>query len=94
MLPEDTKSDWRKGGEKPMALYTIIRVYEIPAETQQQATDRMLESLVLHVEKDFHVKDIVRENVEKGEKPGRWYTVKLAPPAGWLTLALQQLSGK
>jgi hypothetical protein len=94
MLPEDTTPDWRKGGEKPMALYTIIRVYEVPAETQQQATDRMLESLVLHVEKDFHVKDIVRENVEKGEKPGRWNTVKLAPPAGWLTLALQQLSGK
>jgi hypothetical protein len=77
-----------------MALYTIIRVYEIPAETPQQATDRMLEALVLHVEKDFHVKDIVRQNVEKGEKPARWNTVKLAPPAGWLTLIVRQLTGK
>jgi len=76
-----------------MALYTIIRVYEVPAQTQQQATDRMLESLVLHVEKDFHVKDIVRENVDKGEKPGKWQTVKLAPPAGWLTLVVRQLMG-
>jgi hypothetical protein len=53
----------------------------------------MLESLVLHVEKDFHVKDIVREKVEKGEKPRRWNTVTIAPPAGWLTLALRQLAG-
>jgi hypothetical protein len=40
------------GGERVMALYTIIRVYEVPADTQQQATDRMLEALVLHVERD------------------------------------------
>ncbi len=77
-----------------MAVYTIIRIFEVPAESQQQATDRMLEALVLHVEKDFHVKDIVRENVEKGAKPQQWNRVKLAPPAGWLTLALRQLTGK
>jgi hypothetical protein len=77
-----------------MAVYTIIRIYEVPADSQQQATDRMLEALVLHVEKDFHVKDIVRENVEKGAKPQKWNRVKLAPPAGWLTLTLRQLTGK
>ncbi len=77
-----------------MALYTIIRVYEVPAETQQQATARMLESLVLHVERDFHVTDIVRENVDKGEKPGKWQTVTLAPPAGWFTLVVRQLTGQ
>jgi hypothetical protein len=76
-----------------MAVYTIIRVYEIPAETQQQATDRMLEAIAFHVEKDFHVKDIIREKVDKGAKPGKWHAVKLAPPAGWLTLALRQLTG-
>ena len=77
-----------------MAVYTIIRVYEIPGETQQQATDRMLEALVLHVERDFHVTDIVRRNVEQGAKPGKWNAVPLAPPAGWLTLALRQLTGQ
>ena len=76
-----------------MAIYTIIRVYEMPGETQQQATDRMLEALVLHVERDFHVKDIIREKVEKEAKPGKWNAVKLAPPSGWLTLALRQLTG-
>ena len=30
-----------------MAVYTIIRVYEVPADTQQQATDRMIEALAL-----------------------------------------------
>jgi hypothetical protein len=44
-----------------MALYTIIRLYEVPAETRQQATDRMVEAIVLHAERDFHVKDIIRE---------------------------------
>jgi hypothetical protein len=32
--------------------------------------------------------------VEKGAKPGKWNAVHLAPPAGWLTLALRQLIGK
>ena len=77
-----------------MAVYTIIRIYDVPAETHQQATDRMLEALVLHVERDFHVKDIIREKVEKGAKPGTWSAVKLAPPAGWLTLLVRQLTGK
>lgn len=43
-----------------MAIYTIIRVYEMPAESLQQATDRMSEAIVLHVERDFHVKDYIR----------------------------------
>jgi hypothetical protein len=74
-----------------MALYTIIRVYEVPAETKQQATDRMLEAIVLHVEKDFHVKDIIRE---PGDKSGQGKPVSLQPPAGWLTLTIRQLTGK
>jgi hypothetical protein len=74
-----------------MPLYTIIRVYEVPAETKQQATDRMLEALVLHVEKDFHVKDVIRE---PGAKPGQGKVVELKPPAGWIALLKQQLTGK
>ena len=74
-----------------MALYTIIRVYEVPAETKQQATDRMLEAIVLQVEHDFHVKDIIRE---PGAKPGQGKVVELKPPAGWMTLLIQQLTGK
>ena len=74
-----------------MAVYTIIRVYEVPAENQQQATDRMMEALALHVERDFHKKDIIRE---PGAKPGQGKKVDLKPPAGWLTLALRQLAGQ
>ena len=43
-----------------MAVYTIIRVYEVPAENRIQATERMLEALQFHTEADFHVKDYVR----------------------------------
>ena len=74
-----------------MAVYTIIRVYEVPAETQQQATDRMMEALALHVERDFHKKDIIRE---PGAKPGQGTKVDLKPPAGWLSIIRQQLTGK
>ena len=63
-----------------MAVFTIIRVYEVPADTKQQATDRMLEALVSHVERDFHVKDIIRE---PGAKPGQGQT-GAAGTTGWL----------
>ena len=71
-----------------MAVYTIIRVYEVPAETRVQATDRMLEALLLHTEKDYHVKDIVRE---PGDKPGQGKQVDLRLAAGWLELIRRQL---
>ena len=74
-----------------MALYTIIRVYEVPADNQQQATDRMLEALVLHVERDYHVKDVIRA---PGAQPGQGKPVDLKPPEGWLTLVVRQLTGK
>ena len=74
-----------------MAVYTIIRVYEVPADNQQQATDRMTEALVLKVEHDFHVKDVIRE---PGAKPGQGKKVVLKPPAGWLSLLVRQLAGK
>jgi hypothetical protein len=74
-----------------MAVYTIIRVYEVPAENQQQATDRMMEALALHVERDFHKKDIIRD---PGSKPGQGKKVDLKPPAGWLSLIARQLAGK
>jgi len=70
-----------------MALYTIIRVYEVPAGTKQQATERMLEALMFHVEKDFHIKDIIRE---PNEKPGQGKAIDLRP-TGWLTLLREQL---
>ena len=70
-----------------MAIYTIIRVYEIPAETRVQATDRMLESIVLHTEKDYHKKDIIRD---PGSRPGEGKPVDLRP-TGWLAAIREQL---
>ena len=74
-----------------MAVYTIIRIYEVPADSPQQATDRMMEALALHVERDFHKKDIIRE---PGAKPGQGTQVDLRPPEGWLSLLVRQLTGK
>ena len=36
-----------------MALWTIIRVYEVPAENRFEATDRMMEALAFHAEGQF-----------------------------------------
>ena len=74
-----------------MAKWTFIRVYEVPAENYYEATDRMMEAVALHVERDFHVKDIIRE---PGAKPGQGKKVDLRPPAGWLALLKRQLAGK
>ena len=71
-----------------MAKYTILRIYEVPADSEQQATDRMVEAIALHVERDFHVKDIIRK---PDSKPGEGKSVDLRPPTGWLALILEQL---
>ncbi len=71
-----------------MAVYTIIRVYEVPADNRIEATDRMMEALELHVEKDFHVKDVIREpDAREGIR------ITLTPPPSWWTLIRQQLLG-
>jgi hypothetical protein len=65
--------------------------YEVPAENRIEATNRMLEAILLHTERDYHVKDLIRE---PGAKPGEGKAVILKPPTGWLALLLQQLTGK
>jgi len=74
-----------------VAKYTIIRVYEVPAENRIDASNRMLEAIFLHTERDYHVKDLIRE---PGAKPGEGKPVSLKPPTGWLGLLLAQLTGK
>ena len=71
-----------------MAVYTIIRIYEVPAENQIEATDRMLEAIVLHAEKDYHKKDIIRE---PGSKPGEGKPVSLQIAPGWMAIIREQL---
>jgi hypothetical protein len=73
------------------ALYTITRVYQVPAGNRLEATDRMLEALTLGVEDDFHVKDVLRE---PDGKPGSGVRISLTPPKGWRTLLLDQLLGR
>jgi hypothetical protein len=70
-----------------MGVYTIIRVYEIPADNRIEATERMLEALYYHVDRDYHVKDYIRE---PGEPTGKGKPVDLRP-TGWLTLIREQL---
>lgn len=73
-----------------MAVWTIIRVYEVPAQSQIEATDRMLEAILVGVEKDYHVKDIIRA---PEAKPGTGVRVNLEPPRGFMALLREQVLG-
>jgi hypothetical protein len=72
-----------------MARYRILRIYEVPADNRYQATNRMMEAIVLGTEKDYHVKDIVR----LCEKDGPFTKVELRPPSGWLPILMSQIFG-
>jgi hypothetical protein len=74
-----------------MALYTIIRIYKVPAKDQVEATNRMMEALALNVERDYHDRDIIRE---PDAQPGTGVKISLDPPRGWGTILLDQLLGR
>ncbi len=71
-----------------MAVYRIIRIYDVPADNQIQATNRMMEALVLHVERDYHVMDYVKA---PDDPKGKGWPVDLTPPKGWLSSLLDEL---
>jgi hypothetical protein len=50
----------------------------------------MMEALVLRVERDYHVTDYVKG---PQDDPGKGREIRLEPPAGWLTLLVEQLFG-
>jgi hypothetical protein len=71
----------RDGKEvRQMATYRIIRIYDVPADNQIQATNRMMEAIVLHVERDYHVMDYVKA---PDDPKGKGWPVDLTPPKGW-----------
>lgn len=73
-----------------MARYRIIRIYEVPADTRYQATDRMMEAIELRTEKDYHVKDVIR----LCEKDSPLYKAELRQATGWWTTLIGQLLGR
>jgi hypothetical protein len=74
-----------------MATYKIIRIYEVPGEDQTEATNRMMEALMLRVERHYHVMDYVK-SPEDGPNKGK--KIILDPPKGWLATFMDQLLGK
>ena len=71
-----------------MAIYKIMRIYEVPAETQIQATNRMMEALMLHVERDYHVIDYVKTPEDAS---GKGHKIDLTPPKGWLSALIDEV---
>ena len=71
-----------------MAIYKIMRIYEVPAGSQIEATNRMMEALVLHVERDYHVMDYVKAPEDAN---GKGRPINLTPPKGWLSSMLEEL---
>src|SRR4051794_32952352 len=74
-----------------MPIYKIMRIYDVPGDNQIQATNRMMEALVLHVERDYHVTDYVKG---PEDADGKGHRISLDPPRGWLALLLQELAAQ
>jgi hypothetical protein len=70
-----------------MAIYIIIRLYRVPGRNQVEATDRMAEAVRLHVEGDYHVRDVVKSPGDKEEVR----IVHFKPDRGWIELLKKQL---
>jgi hypothetical protein len=77
-----------EGVRRNMAIYIIMRIYRVPGKNQVEATDRMAEAIELHVEEDFHVKDIVKKSEDR---VGQWKGTNLRPARGWRELLKKQL---
>ena len=74
-----------------MATYKIIRIYEVPGKDQIEATNRMMEALMLGVERHYHVMDYVKASDDPSSKGKK---VNLDPPKGWLATFMDQLLGR
>jgi hypothetical protein len=85
--------EFRRKEEKPMAVFTIMRIYEIPADSRIEATDRMLEALEFHTEKDYHVTDLVRKK-DDASTERHWKPVALPQSTKITTIFSRQLFGK
>jgi hypothetical protein len=83
----------KKKGGKTMAVFTIMRIYEIPADSRIEATDRMLEALEFHTEKDYHVTDLVR-NKDDMSVDRHWKPVELPNSTNMVTIFKRQSAGE
>jgi hypothetical protein len=90
---EELRMSRKERGRKEvmhMPTYKIMRIYEVPGDNQIEATNRMTEALVFHVERDYHVADYVKA---PGEADGKGHRIGLEPPKGWLKLLVEQILG-
>ena len=74
-----------------MAVNKVVRIYEIPAMSQIEATNTLMEAMILGVEEDYHVVDMIRSPEHAA---GKAVKVDLRPPKGWFTLVLDQVLGR
>ena len=74
-----------------MPVFKIMRIYQIPAASQLEATERMMEALTLRVEKDYHVMDYIKS---PDDPKGKGSKVNLVLPKGWVKPFLDQLLGR
>jgi hypothetical protein len=77
-----------------MPLFTIMHIFEVPAENQYEATDELMRARKHHFDKTFLKKVIVKE---AGVKPPRDNVNVFADPkkpAKWGTIFKRQITGK
>lgn len=72
-------------------VYKIMRIYEVPGESQMEASERMIVALTLGVEKDYHVMDYIKS---PEDPKGKGKRVNLVPPKGWMDAFLNRVFGR
>ncbi len=74
-----------------MALFKIVRVYEVPGKDQVEAINNLSDAVQYHVEKSYHVGDYIRD---ADDPPGKGRRFRIHPPTGWLKILRDQVLGK
>jgi hypothetical protein len=87
----------KKGDEKLMPLFTIMHIFEVPANNQYEATDELMRAREGKYDKVYLKKVLVRDAEEL--KPFRHKVNVFEPkppakqPAKWGTIFKRQLTG-
>jgi hypothetical protein len=66
-----------------MAVYKIIRIYQLEATSVSQATKKLLDAVEAKKDEEYHVSDTVKESAEDTDKN-----------AGWANNVKRQILGK
>jgi hypothetical protein len=89
MLPRIKRKE-----EKYMPLFTIMHIFEIPANNQYEATDELMTARKHNYDKVYLKKVLVKDAEELKPFRHKVNVFEPKPPAKWGTIFKRQITGK